>query len=105
MADEDANIICGMVYDQESDDSIRVTVVATGLSGESSVHLASIEQHEPAAAVQRMPNIQPIAAAPAPQMPSQQPAAASQAQPQSFGEVGFNDDEYAVPTFLRRQAD
>ena len=105
MADEDANIICGMVYDQESDDSIRVTVVATGLSGESSVHLASIEQHEPAAAVQRMPNIQPIAAAPAPQMPSQQAAAASQAQPQSFGEVGFNDDEYAVPTFLRRQAD
>jgi len=35
MADEDANIICGMVYDQDSDDSIRVTVVATGLSGES----------------------------------------------------------------------
>jgi len=104
MADEDANIICGMVYDQDSDDSIRVTVVATGLSGESSVHLASIEQHEPAAAVQRMPSIQPIAAAPAPQMPSQQPAA-TQAQPQSFGEVGFNDDEYAVPTFLRRQAD
>jgi len=107
MADEDANIICGMVYDQESDDSIRVTVVATGLSGESSVRLAHMEQEKPVAAVQRMPNIQPIVAAPpVQQMPSQpQQPVAQQAQPQSFEQVGFNDDEFAVPTFLRRQAD
>jgi len=107
MADEDANIICGMVYDQESDDSIRVTVVATGLSGESSVHLAHMEQEQPVAAIQRMPNIQPIVAAPpVQQMPSQpQQPVAQQAQPQSFEQVGFNDDEFAVPTFLRRQAD
>ncbi len=109
MADEDANIICGMVYDQEADDSIRVTVVATGLSGESSVHLAHMEKEHPTAvAAQRMPNIQPIVAAPpAQQMPAlqQQPAAAQQAQPQSFEQIGFNDDEFAVPTFLRRQAD
>jgi len=32
MADEDANIICGMVYDEECGDEIRVTVVATGLN-------------------------------------------------------------------------
>jgi len=109
MADEDANIICGMVYDQEADDSIRVTVVATGLSGESSVHLAHMEKEHPTAvAAQRMPNIQPIVAAPpAQQMPAlqQPPAAAQQAQPQSFEQIGFNDDEFAVPTFLRRQAD
>jgi len=107
MADEDANIICGMVYDQESDDSIRVTVVATGLSGESSVHLAHMEQEPAVAAVQRMPNIQPIVAAPpVQQMPTQQQQpVAQQAQPQAFEQVGFNDDEFAVPTFLRRQAD
>ncbi|MDQ6970345.1 MAG: cell division protein FtsZ [Mariprofundus sp.] len=106
MADEDANIICGMVYDQESDDSIRVTVVATGLSGESSVHLTHIEKEQPAvAAVQRMPNIQPVVATQVQQMPSQQQPAAPQAQPQSFEQIGFNDDEFAVPTFLRRQAD
>ncbi|MBL4774999.1 MAG: cell division protein FtsZ [Mariprofundus sp.] len=106
MADEDANIICGMVYDAESEDNIRVTVVATGLSGESSIQLAHIEHEQPAAVtVQRMPNLQPIAAAPVvPQRPHQQPSA-SQAQPQSFEQVGFNDDEFAVPTFLRRQAD
>jgi len=106
MADEDANIICGMVYDQESDDSIRVTVVATGLCGESSVHLAYAEK-EPVAPIQRIPNananVQPIAA-PVQHIPTQ-PVAATQAQPQSFEQVGFNDDEFAVPTFLRRQAD
>jgi len=32
MADEDANIICGMVYDKDVGDEIRVTVVATGLN-------------------------------------------------------------------------
>ncbi|MDX8389594.1 MAG: cell division protein FtsZ [Mariprofundaceae bacterium] len=31
MADEDANVICGMVYDANAGDELRVTVVATGL--------------------------------------------------------------------------
>jgi len=102
MADEDANIICGMVYDQDSDDSIRVTVVATGLSGEASLNLASSMDKEPAA-VPRMPVIQPEVAQIQP-MPVRQ-ASGQQIQPQPFEQPGFNDDEYAVPTFLRRQAD
>jgi len=105
MADEDANIICGMVYDQDSDDSIRVTVVATGLSGEASIYLATAEKEAAAATQRYIPNIQPIVATPPQQpMPSQQ-SAVSQAKPQSLGEPSFNDDEFAVPTFLRRQAD
>ncbi|MDX8413156.1 MAG: cell division protein FtsZ [Mariprofundales bacterium] len=32
MADDDANVICGMVYDNSAGDEIRVTVVATGLN-------------------------------------------------------------------------
>jgi cell division protein FtsZ len=109
MADEDANIICGMVYDQEADDSIRVTVVATGLSGESSLQLAAGER-EATASVPRMPNIQAVEPAAAQKMPTRQPVAQPvaqpmQAQPQAFDQLGFNDDEYAVPTFLRRQAD
>jgi len=102
MADEDANIICGMVYDQESDDSIRVTVVATGLSGEASLNLVHAEK-EPASAP-RMPMIQPVIAAEA-SMQSQSSGQRSQVQAQPFEQPGFNDDEYAVPTFLRRQAD
>ena len=102
MADEDANIICGMVYDQEADDSIRVTVVATGLSGEASLSLATSMDKE-AAAVPRIPSIQPEVV-PVQKTPARQ-VAGQQAQPQSFDMPGFNDDEFAVPTFLRRQAD
>lgn len=108
MADEDANIICGMVTDEESDDNIRVTVVATGLCCEGGASLTSVEQ-EPK--VSRMPSIHP-AAAPVQNMPTthqphaaQQQSAGQQVSPQPLDRPGFNDDEYAVPTFLRRQAD
>jgi cell division protein FtsZ len=102
MADEDANIICGMVYDQEADDSIRVTVVATGLAGEVPLRVATSMDKEPVA-VPRMPSIQPEVAQ-IQTMPARQ-ASGQQMQPQAFEQPGFNDDEYAVPTFLRRQAD
>ncbi|MDQ6996275.1 MAG: cell division protein FtsZ, partial [Mariprofundus sp.] len=102
MADEDANIICGMVYDQDSDDSIRVTVVATGLSGEASLQLAASTNKE-SATVTHMPSMQPEVAR-VEKIPARQ-AVGQQMQPQSFEQPGFNDDEYAVPTFLRRQAD
>jgi len=102
MADEDANIICGMVYDQDADDSVRVTVVATGLSGEASLRLVSRMDKEPVAAP-HMPAMQPEAPQ-VQQLPARQ-AVGQKIQPQSFEQPGFNDDEYAVPTFLRRQAD
>jgi len=107
MADEDANIICGMVYDQDADDSIRVTVVATGLSGEAALSLASVDR-EPVS-TPRMPTLKPVVATDAPsfQATKQPPmrTGQQQMQPQAFEQPGFNDDEYAVPTFLRRQAD
>lgn len=103
MADEDANIICGMVYDQEAGDEIRVTVVATGLSGESSLRLAAEAREKevvkPAAA--RIPSV-PMGTIPMQKTANQQP---TKPQPMPFEQPGFNDDEFAVPTFLRRQAD
>lgn len=110
MADEDANIICGMVYDQEADESIRVTVVATGLSGEPSLNLASVAEKE-SVTTPRMPNIQQNSQQniqPMPAQPRQAPvkqAVNQPIQPSGFDQPGFDDDEYAVPTFLRRQAD
>ncbi|MDQ6993111.1 MAG: cell division protein FtsZ [Mariprofundus sp.] len=119
MADEDANIICGMVYDGEAEDDLRVTVVATGLSGEGSVRLATSRESE-ATNAPHMPNIQtvavPVQKAPI-QQPSvqtqqkqqnqqnQQPQKQLQTQPMLYDQPGFNDDEFSVPTFLRRQAD
>jgi len=102
MADEDANIICGMVYDEEADDSIRVTVVATGLSGEASLNLVHAEK-EPVH-VPRMPVLQPAAEV-VRTIPNQAVGGRQQTQAQPYEQPGFNDDEYAVPTFLRRQAD
>lgn len=103
MADEDANIICGMVYDQGAGEEVRVTVVATGLAGEVSIQpIASGEQPELASAP--LPTAQPGMVQPAP-VAAQAPASGSQPTPKPFGNIDFNDDEFAVPTFLRRQAD
>ncbi|EAU54387.1 cell division protein FtsZ [Mariprofundus ferrooxydans PV-1] len=103
MADEDANIICGMVYDQDAAEEIRVTVVATGLSGDSTMRLAASTHDLEAAQAPRMPNIQ-TGAIPMQKSANQQPSP-QKAPPMPFDQPGFNDDEYAVPTFLRRQAD
>ena len=103
MADEDANIICGMVYDQDAGEEIRVTVVATGLSGESSLRLAASSHDMGQAKTSRMPNIQ-VGSIPLQKAGNQQPPL-KQTQPMPFDQPGFNDDEFAVPTFLRRQAD
>jgi len=111
MADEDANIICGMVYDQEASEEIRVTVVATGLSGETSAYLSTATENR----VEKVAVLPNLNAAPTSQMGAVpvQPAAVpqpqaqpfQQAQPKPSGNIDFNDDQYAVPTFLRRQAD
>lgn len=106
MADEEANIICGMVYDQQAGEEIRVTVVATGLSGEASVHLAASES-KPEPKMPTIPAAQIAAVQPGQPNPvaASQPNPGPQAQPKPFGNIDFNDDEFAVPTFLRRQAD
>jgi len=104
MADEDANIICGMVYDQDAGEEIRVTVVATGLSGESTLRLAATAREIEPVKAARMPNVQQVGSIPLQKTANQQPPM-QHAQPMPFDQPGFNDDEFAVPTFLRRQAD
>jgi len=107
MADEDANIICGMVYDKDAGDDIRVTVVATGLSGETpTVRIAASDSDSPEFRMPRIPTV-PLGSVPSqkPAQASAQPHGQQQAQPQLFGQNDFNEDEYSVPTFLRRQAD
>ncbi len=102
MADEDANIICGMVYDEDAGDEIRVTVVATGLSGEAPVRLASDNQPKvaPLATPRAMQAQRPASVAmPRAGMPGQEP------QPELFGQNFVDEDRVSIPTFLRKQAD
>lgn len=107
MADEDANIICGMVYDQEAGEEIRVTVVATGLSGESSVRLIATDSDvEPLTMPRGISLASPLGATPTQAaQASQQVQGHQQVQSNPVGQFDFNDDEFSVPTFLRRQAD
>jgi len=106
MADEDANIICGMVYDSEIGDELRVTVVATGLSGEPQVRVVAgtREQEQarhPLPDLDRTPVARPrmsVAGKGKPVSTSQQATLFNTAEE-------LDENHFAVPTFLRRQAD
>jgi len=97
MADEDANIICGMVYDQNAGDEMRVTVVATGLAAsEPAPRLSSVQGEK-----------RPAAKAPVPLGPEAFRAGERQvAQAPLFGpEEAYDEETLQVPTWIRRQAD
>ncbi|MDQ6971982.1 MAG: cell division protein FtsZ [Mariprofundaceae bacterium] len=106
MADEDANIICGMVYDQAAGEEMRVTVVATGLAGEGGVQLTSVPTSQPRevvrpASVMASPGGERHEVATAP-MGAREGVAAAAAVGQS---LSYDEDELQVPTWIRRQAD
>jgi cell division protein FtsZ len=100
MADEDANIICGMVYDKDAGDDIRVTVVATGLNG-IAPQMASVPNATENLKVSRMPARSLAAATAAGLNPKSQALQA----PLFGSEQAYDEDELAVPAFLRYQAD
>ncbi len=99
MADEDANIICGMVYDKNSRDEMRVTVVATGLASEAAPPLTQVSTAD---APIRMPSLSTL-----PSMDAQragEPGSTAQA-PLFDAAPGYDEKALAVPTWIRRQAD
>jgi len=94
MADEDAEVMFGVVFDESAGDEIRVTVVATGLQKQASPKLASVQKlHQPS-----MPILGGI---PVPGFTS----GAGQAQAQTAQQESPYDDIYDVPTWIRQQAD
>jgi cell division protein FtsZ len=99
MADEDANIICGMVYDREAGDDIRVTVVATGLNSEA---LGSVPNAAETLKVSRMP-VRPVAGAGG--AAALNPKTQALQAPLFGNEQNYDEDALAVPAFLRYQAD
>ena len=99
MADEDANIICGMVYDQNAGDEMRVTVVATGLSGEPSARLTPVKGGiSEAKRPQRAPALLTAEA-------MQQGDGQVVQAPLFAHEAAYDEDTLQVPTWIRRQAD
>jgi cell division protein FtsZ len=111
MADEDANIICGMVYDQGAGEDMRVTVVATGLSCETAPELASIKTPvqetlhlPPAGRMQHM-----SAAVAVKPMETAVPVVTEHSDvitaPGFGAEQAYDEAMLQVPTWIRRQAD
>ncbi len=96
MADEDANIICGMVYDQNVGDEMRVTVVATGLVSEASPKLTTIKSTSEGVSISRRPALLGIESVGDDQV-MQMPSVAAKGL--------YDDDILQVPTWIRRQAD
>ena len=99
MADEDANIICGMVYDKDVGDELRVTVVATGLNADLANRIAPVQN------VSDNSFILPQAAGiQQPMFATEQAQVAPQTQMPGFDHA-YDEDRLAVPTWIRRQAD
>jgi len=92
MVDEEANVNCGVVFDENAGDELRVTVVATGLQKQATPKLAPVKNLHPTRPM--------MGDVPMPGFVSgagQQTAAATEASPY--------DDKYDVPTWIRQQAD
>ncbi len=99
MADEDANIICGMVYDKDVGDELRVTVVATGLNADQANRIAPVQGvSDNSFALPQAAGIQQ------PMFATEQAQVAPQAQIPGFDHA-YDEDRLAVPTWIRRQAD
>ncbi|MDX8382793.1 MAG: cell division protein FtsZ [Ghiorsea sp.] len=99
MADEDATIICGVVFDENAGDEMRVTVVATGLCGVKEVpKIAPVHN-----LLQTKVNIPAMGggAVPIPGFSSGN----GQVQAQTVTQESAYEDKYDVPTWIRQQAD
>ncbi|MDQ6950456.1 MAG: cell division protein FtsZ [Mariprofundales bacterium] len=107
MADDDANVICGMVYDNSMGDELRVTVVATGLMSGQVVHMQTVVDNTASLPPVQLPL--PGMLATGTDAPSGSSRLGDQLthlarQPQAGDGAELNCD-YDIPAFLRRQAD
>ncbi len=110
-AHEDANIIFGAVIDEEMGDTIRVTVIATGFNEKS------IEKKEPVVTPVRAPErVIPTVPNVRTQVASDvewdrntevkpRYSVATNWQANKVRERYTHDDDYEIPTFLRKQVD
>lgn len=92
-ADPDANIIFGAVIDEALKDELRITVIATGFED----HIPS-SRSTSAPVEQKSEPVEEAVAEPATE--GEEPA---EEAPQAVEEADTNEEEFDIPTFLRRQ--
>lgn len=109
-ADEEAEVITGWVVDEQMEDEIRVTVIATGI-GPKEDHAARSDmsdiRRQAVAELKRRASNDDLDW-PAYLREDEEPAAAQAAAgggPNPSSEAKFDPNDYQIPTFLRRCAD
>ncbi|MBF0379942.1 MAG: cell division protein FtsZ [Magnetococcales bacterium] len=113
MAHDDANIVFGAVLDESMEDSVRVTVVATGIGGAETVAFPNkmssnsrLSQRQPPLAASNDSIIEPDSPAKKAKKSSK---ARRKVDNNRFNGQSLDDinqlDAFDVPTFLRRQMD
>ena len=109
-ADAEANIIVGQVINPELDDDLVITVVATGFDRDEPVLAAAQPERSKSAAMRSAAPLAPArhAASDASSQNLERPAFLRRVngQPEAQERLGLAlDDEWDVPTFLRKRAD
>lgn len=116
-AHEDAEIIFGTVIDESMKDRVKVTVIATGLSGHeirSTTVESSLESHQLKHVISPCPPPHPNSVSPAVAITDtsssntaavheSEELARARAIAQRLGMMNLADDEYDIPTYMRRQ--
>ncbi len=93
MVDEEANVNCGVVFDEEAGDELRVTVVATGLQKQEAPKLAPVKNLHA--------NRPLLGGIPIPGYSNSN----GQVQAQQMAPEPEYDDQFDIPTWIRQQAD
>ena len=98
-AHEDANIIFGAVIDEKMEEEIRVTVIATGFGRMEERMLPHLKKVSPISFSLR-DNLE------VPTYLRMEREKSQEVKPEGFDELSSSDEEqYDIPTFLRKQAD
>jgi cell division protein FtsZ len=103
-AHDDANIIWGAVFDDELDEEIRITVIATGIKDKPETKLRPVKPRESVKTHERVRDVEAPAVVRKVKK-VQQAVGFSSHHVESENDFIFDEDLYDQPTFLRKQAD
>lgn len=96
-AHENAKVIWGLVFDDSMDDSVRITVIATGFEEQISTEVDNVEAFPRTRLFTEDENIPPF---------QKKKVAIDYKEIKSRSDnIDIDDDRLDIPTFLRKQAD
>jgi cell division protein FtsZ len=106
-ADEEAEIIFGSLIDDNVTDEVKITIIATGFQhrGAEARRVAPVATHIPTRQAAPAPAAEPAVHGPvrAPRATSPDPRPLAPTRPVKEPSLPLDEDQFDIPTFLRRQ--